>query len=182
MEVKFEKLKLDGAVLITPPVYPDDRGFFLERFREQWFKDQGIDVKFVQDNQSNSKKGALRGLHYNIAPHAQDKLVWVTQGEIFDVVVDIRKSSPTFGKYESVILSEKNKQMLFVPVGFAHGLQVLSDYADVHYKVSDYFDASCDKGVIWNDSEIRIDWPIKDPILSDKDKAHPLLKDAKNLF
>ena len=182
MEVKFEKLKLDGPVLITPPVYPDDRGFFLERFRDEWMSENGIDVKFVQDNQSQSKKGVIRGLHYNTAPRAQDKLVWVSRGEIFDVVVDLRKSSPSFGKWEAVELSEDNKQMLFIPIGFAHGLQVLSESADAHYKVSDYFDADCDKGIIWNDPQIRIDWPLDNPILSEKDRTHPLLKDAKNLF
>jgi len=182
MEAKFEKLNLEGLLLITPQVFEDERGFFLERFRDEWFEKQGIDVKFVQDNHSKSCKGVLRGLHYSIAPHSQGKLVWVAYGEIFDVAVDLRQNSPSFGRWESAILSADNKKMLFMPAGFAHGFQTLSETADVLYKISDYYYQEFDKGIRWNDPDIAIAWPIDKPIVSEKDKTHPVLKDAKDLF
>src|SRR3989338_5557787 len=177
--MEFKKLKIEGLVLIKPKVFADERGWFLERYVKAVFGENGISADFVQDNHSYSTRGVLRGLHFQAPPHSQAKLVWVTSGEIFDVAVDLRVGSPTFGKWEGVNLSAENKAMLFIPQGFAHGFQVLSDTADVLYKISDFYFPELDKGLRWNDSEIGIAWPLAEALVSDKDQKHPLLKNFK---
>jgi len=173
--MKVSQTKLDGVLLIEPTVHHDSRGRFFESYAKEKYRAVGIQEDFVQDNQSLSNKNVLRGLHYRIAPE-QSKLVRVVKGEVFDVVVDIRKSSPTFGKWQSFILSDTNHLQLYVPVGFAHGFCVLSDTMEFLYKVSEYYSGEKEKGLIWNDPDIGIDWPISDPILSDKDKSNPRLR------
>jgi len=178
--MKFEKLSIPGLYLLTLDSHLDERGFFLERHRDEWFRAQGIEVSFVQDNHSQSKKGVLRGLHFQSKPKEQDKLVWVVRGKIWDVAVDIRKDSKTFGKYEAVELSEENQQMFFIPKGFAHGFVTLSEKADVLYKTSEYYSKKNDKGLLWNDPEVGIKWPMENPIVSEKDSRLPSLKHAIN--
>jgi dTDP-4-dehydrorhamnose 3,5-epimerase len=173
-------MEISDVILIEPRVFPDDRGFFLETYKKSDFIKNGIDVDFIQDNHSMSVKGVLRGLHYQIHPDAQGKLIRCTRGEILDVAVDIRKSSPTFGKWVGTKLSSENMHMLYIPVGFAHGFVVLSETAEIMYKVcgGEYAPQS-DRGIIWNDPEIGIEWGIDEVILSDKDMKQPLLKDAE---
>jgi dTDP-4-dehydrorhamnose 3,5-epimerase len=173
--MKVSQTELDGVLLIEPTVHRDSRGRFFESYVKEKYREVGIQEDFVQDNQSLSNKNVLRGLHYRIAPE-QSKLVRVVKGEVFDVVVDIRKSSPTFGEWQSFILSDTNHLQLYVPVGFAHGFCVLSDTMEFSYKVSEYYSGEKEKGLIWNDPDIGIDWPISDPILSDKDKNNPRLR------
>ena len=170
--------------IIEPKVFGDERGFFLETFRTDWFKKECADVDFVQDNHSKSIKGVLRGLHYQIEPMAQGKLVRCIKGKIFDVAVDIRIGSPTFGKWIGVELSEENKLMLWIPKGFAHGFLTLSEEAEVVYKVSgSEYSPEHDRCIKWNDPDIGIKWPLDgEPILSEKDKNAPLLKDAEMNF
>lgn len=180
MPFEFERQEISDIVLIKPKVFDDNRGFFLESYKKSVFVQNGIDIDFNQDNHSKSSKGVLRGLHYQAKPFAQAKLVRCTKGRIYDVAVDIRKSSKTFGKYVKVELSEDNKHLLFIPEGFAHGFAVLSDEAEILYKVSGEYAPQADRGIIWNDSDINIDWGIDfNPILSDKDKQHPNLRDIK---
>jgi len=169
-------------MLVEAKSFLDDRGFFLETFKESAFNENGIDTRFVQDNFSHSIKGVLRGLHYQKNPKAQAKLVTVLRGEIFDVAVDIRKDSPTYGKWVSEILSEQNHKLLYIPEGFAHGYCVLSDEADIFYKVNHEYSPEQDSGFIWNDPEINIKWPMDKPIISEKDQKLPLLKNADNNF
>lgn len=162
--------KVDGAVIIEPKVFGDDRGFFLETFQAERYRELvGIDHEFVQDNHSRSSKGVLRGLHFQ-KTKPQGKLVRVVRGEVFDVVVDIRKGSPTFGAWAGVILSEENKKQLWVPPGLAHGFVTLSDTADFEYKCTDYYDPSDEGCLRWNDPHIGIEWPIDSPQLSEKDR------------
>ncbi|MFA6184884.1 MAG: dTDP-4-dehydrorhamnose 3,5-epimerase [Candidatus Shapirobacteria bacterium] len=177
--MNFIKTKIEGLIIIEPSVFPDDRGFFMESYNQKVFAENGINVQFVQDNHSQSTKGVLRGLHFQKPPFAQDKLVRCTRGEILDVAVDIRKNSPTFGQHETVILSEENKKMVFIPKGFAHAFLVLSDVADFQYKCSNFYNKESEGGLLWNDSEISIDWPVMDYILSDKDKLWPSLEELK---
>ena len=176
------KLSIPDVILVEAKSFPDDRGFFMETFKESEFKVNNIDTKFVQDNFSHSTKGTLRGLHYQKDPKAQAKLVTVLHGEIFDVGVDMRKNSPTFGKWVGEILSENNHRLLYVPEGFAHGFCVLSDTADVFYKVNNEYSPENDRGIIWNDPDVGVDWPIDNPVLSDKDQKQPSFKDADNDF
>lgn len=182
MAISVTKLDLPEVLLIEPKVFGDSRGFFLELYNKKEFSEHGIDVEFVQDNFSHSIKGVLRGLHYQALPMAQGKLVRCIKGEIFDVAVDIRKHSPNFGKWVSAILSEENHHQLYIPAGLAHGFCVLSDQADVLYKATDFYAPNLDRGILWNDPNIAIDWPIKEALVSDKDQKLPLLKDAKDLF
>ena len=182
MPFTFKKLKISDVILIEPKSFHDERGFFLENFKDSDFKNNGIDTKFVQDNYSYSIKGVLRGLHYQMNPKAQAKLVTTIKGEIFDVAVDIRQNSPTFGKWISEILSEENHNLLYVPEGFAHGFCVLSVEADVLYKVNQEYSPENEKGILWNDPEINISWPIEKPILHEKDSKLPVLKNADNNF
>ena len=174
--MKVSTTALEGVLLIEPRVFGDDRGFLFESYSRRTFEDHRIDVTFVQDNHSKSTKGVLRGLHYQ-ENNGQAKLVRVTQGEVFDVAVDIRKNSPTFGKWVGACLSGENHRQMFIPVGFAHGFCVLSDAAEFLYKCSDYYLPEDERGIIWNDPDIGIEWPIDDPILSEKDKKYPRLKD-----
>lgn len=174
---------LPGVLLLEPHVSADSRGFFMESYSRRVLEPLGIDYEFVQDNHSLSvEPGVLRGLHYQLPPKAQTKLVRATRGAIYDVAVDIRRSSPTFGHWVGVILSEYNKRQLLVPVGFAHGFCTLTANTEVQYKVDAYYSPDHDRGVRWNDPELGIDWPVAVPILSDKDKAHPLLTESLDLF
>lgn len=181
--MKITPLRLEGAVILEPKVHGDHRGFFMESYNEQLFKDNGIDIKFVQDNHSlSAEPGVIRGLHYQLNPKAQEKLVRVISGAIYDVIVDIRKKSPTFGQWVGVILSEHNKRQLLVPKGFAHGFCTLVPNTQVIYKVDEYYSPEHDRGIIWNDPVLNIDWPISEPILSDKDRTHPTLAKAEYNF
>jgi dTDP-4-dehydrorhamnose 3,5-epimerase len=182
MPFEFKSLEIPGLVVVRPQVFGDDRGFFFELYKQSDFERGGIKGHLVQDNYSRSAKGVLRGLHYQKAPKAQGKLVMCTQGSIFDVAVDIRKSSPSYGKWMSIELTAENRLMLFVPPGFAHGFQVLSNTADVMYKCTAEYSPADDRGIIWNDPDINIAWPLKDPVLSGKDRTHPLLREADNNF
>jgi dTDP-4-dehydrorhamnose 3,5-epimerase len=172
------KTKLHGVVIIEPKVFGDERGFFLETFHNDRYRDAGIDITFVQDNHSRSSEGVLRGLHFQ-RTKPQGKLVRVVRGEVFDVAVDIRKGSVTFGQWEGVILSEENKRQFYVPPGFAHGFVTLSKTADFEYKCSDYYDPSDEGAIRWNDPDIGIDWPVTLPKLSEKDEIAPLFKEFK---
>ena len=169
---------IEGLKVIEPAVFGDARGYFMETYNYNDFKEAGIDCEFVQDNQSSSTKGVLRGLHFQIN-YPQDKLVRVVNGEVFDVAVDLRKGSKTFGKWYGVVLSAENKKQFFIPKDFAHGFIVLSDEAEFCYKVTDFYHPNDEGGLMWNDPEIGVEWPMpegmteKDLILSDKDKVHP---------
>ena len=168
---------IEGLAVITPTVFGDERGYFYESYNQNDLKDAGIDVEFVQDNQSASKKGVLRGLHFQIH-YPQDKLVRVINGSVFDVAVDLRKGSKTYGKWFGVELTAENKKQFFIPKDFAHGFIVLSDYAEFCYKVTDFYHPNDEGGLIWNDKDIAVDWPMPegmgpdDLILSDKDKVN----------
>ncbi len=179
--MKVTKTALEGVLLLEPQVFGDDRGWFMEAFNASKFAAAtGCAKTFVQDNQSRSAKGVLRGLHYQLGSHPQDKLVRVLSGEIFDVAVDIRRGSPTFGQWVGETLSAENKRQLWVPVGFAHGFVVTSDSAEVLYKVTDVYDASGERSIRWDDPDIGIDWPLEGaPVLSGKDAVAPRLADAE---
>lgn len=175
--MKVIKTKLEGVVIIEPQVFFDDRGYFFESFSQQRFNEQVAPITFVQDNESKSSYGVLRGLHFQKPPFAQSKLVRVVKGKVLDVAVDLRKDSPTFGQHESVVLSEENKRQFFIPQGFAHGFAVLSEEAIFQYKCDNYYAPQSEGSVRWNDPTIAIDWqlPEKDIILSAKDEKAPLL-------
>lgn len=170
--------KLKGCMIIEPTIYYDERGFFYESYQQERYLKIGIKETFVQDNRSRSSKGVLRGLHFQ-KHHPQGKLVTITAGAVLDVAVDLRPNSPTFGEYESVLLTEENKLQFYIPPGFAHGFCVLSDLADFEYKCTDYYNPNDECGIIWNDPTVAINWPIKNPILSNKDLQQPLLKDIE---
>ncbi|MGB2375144.1 MAG: dTDP-4-dehydrorhamnose 3,5-epimerase [Porticoccaceae bacterium] len=170
--------KLANCVIIEPKVYGDDRGFFLETFQAERYTTAGITLPFVQDNHSRSSKGVLRGLHFQ-KTKPQGKLVRVVRGEVYDVAVDIRLGSPTYGRWEAVVLSEDNKKQFWVPPGFAHGFVVISDSADFEYKCTDYYDPSDEGSLLWSDPDLNIPWPIDNPILSEKDARAPLLANLK---
>lgn len=176
---------IPDVLLVEPKVLGDDRGYFMETFRQDFFlKATGYPVVFIQDNESRSTKGVLRGLHYQLAPAAQSKLVRVIQGEVFDVAVDIRKGSPTYGKYVGVVLSGENKKQLFIPRGFAHGFVVLSDEAIFSYKVDNYYSPENDCGIAFDDPDINIDWqlPLEHLKLSHKDMCQPKLENLTKVF
>ncbi|MCI1778010.1 MAG: dTDP-4-dehydrorhamnose 3,5-epimerase [Paenibacillus lautus] len=176
-------LKLTDAFVLEPVVHGDHRGFFMESYNDSLFKQHGITYNFIQDNQSlSAEAGVLRGLHYQLNPKAQTKLIRVLTGAIYDVILDIRKSSPTFGQWVGVILSEHNHRQLLVPKGFAHGFCTLVPNTQVLYKVDEYYSPENDRGILWNDPALGIDWPTSNPTLSDKDQRHPLLKDAEMNF
>lgn len=177
--MKIIKTKLQDCLIIKPKVFGDDRGFFLEGYREDRYFDAGIKERFVQDNRSRSSQNVLRGLHFQ-KTKPQGKLVTVTDGEVFDVAVDLRPESDTFGQYEAVILTGENKLQFYVPPGFAHGFCVLSESADFQYKCTDYYDPSDESGLLWNDPVINIKWPVINPLLSEKDKVQPLLSDIED--
>lgn len=177
------RTKLEGVLIIEPTFFGDNRGFFMESYNDQKLKEGGIDYTFVQDNHSLSvEPGVLRGLHYQLNPKAQTKLLRVISGSIYDVVVDIRKNSPTFGEWVGVILSAANKRQLLVPKGFAHGFCTIGSNTEVLYKVDEYYSPENDRGIAWNDPDLAIDWPTIKPILSEKDAKHPRLKDAEINF
>jgi dTDP-4-dehydrorhamnose 3,5-epimerase len=169
--------KIPDVLLMEPRVFSDSRGFFLETYNARTFSGLGLDLHFVQDNQSHSNKGVLRGLHYQVE-QAQGKLVRVLQGEIFDVAVDLRTASPTFGKWVGVLLSSTTHRMIWIPKGFAHGFYTISETADVLYKVTDFYAPKHERTLIWNDSDVGVDWPLTgEPLLSDKDRAGGRLRD-----
>ena len=182
MSFTFKRLSIPDVILVEPQSFSDDRGFFFESFKESDFFLNGIDKKFVQDNFSHSVNGVIRGLHFQKAPKAQAKLVTVLKGKIFDVAVDIRKNSPTYGKWVSEILSGDTHNLLYVPEGFAHGFCVISDEADVLYKVSNEYSQEHERSIIWNDPKLDIQWPIKKPIISNKDNKLSLLENLDNDF
>jgi len=182
MPFTFKRLDIPGVILVDAKAFSDDRGVFLETFKESAFTSNGIDTRFVQDNFSHSVKGVLRGLHYQKNPKAQAKLVTALSGKIFDVAVDIRKNSPTYGNWVGEILSENNHRLLYIPEGFAHGFCVISETADVLYKVSQEYSPDDEKGILWNDPKINIAWPIDKPIIHEKDSQLPILENADNNF
>ena len=182
MGFKFKRLEIEEVILIEPQVFKDERGYFLETLKKSAFQEMGIDCSFPQANHSRSTKGVLRGLHFQNPPKAQAKLVRVTSGEILDVAVDIRKSSPTYGKYVSAILSETNHHMLYIPEGFAHGFCVLSEKVDLLYSCSAEYAPETESGIIWNDTDINIEWPITNPIISEKDSVLKTLKNNESQF
>jgi dTDP-4-dehydrorhamnose 3,5-epimerase len=177
LSIKYTETDLPGVLLIDPRVFKDSRGFFMETFHQKKYAEVGIDYAFIQDNYSHSTRGTLRGLHYQLE-HPQGKLVYVITGEIYDVAVDIRRGSPGFGKWVGQYLSDKNRRQIFVPEGFAHGFCVLSETADVIYKTTDLYNPDDEYGVLWSDPTIGIDWPVEVPVVSDKDKQFPGLKEA----
>jgi dTDP-4-dehydrorhamnose 3,5-epimerase len=178
MPFTFNELDIEGLIIIEPKVFHDERGFFLESYKEEEFRQKGLNLKFVQDNHSRSKKGVIRGLHYQLNPKAQGKLVRVVKGRVFDVAVDIRQSSPTFLKWVGLELNEENNLMLYIP-GFAHGFAALTDDVHLLYKCTEDYSKECERGIIWNDPDIAVKWGIPNPIVSDKDKLLPRLKDAE---
>ena len=178
----FTKTDIEGVYIIEPKMFGDNRGYFMETYNENDFKAAGLDYVFVQDNQSKSKAGVLRGLHFQIK-HPQAKLVRVLEGEVFDVAVDLRKGSKTYGKWTGVVLSEENKKQFLIPRGFAHGFVVLSESATFAYKCDDFYHPEDEGGIMWNDPEIGIEWPYKgEVLLSEKDKMHKALKESKMEF
>jgi dTDP-4-dehydrorhamnose 3,5-epimerase len=181
--MKFIETQLSGAFVIEPKIFKDQRGFFTETYNRRVFENYGFEIDFVQDNHSFSKdKGVLRGFHFQKHPFAQTKLVRTIRGKVYDVIVDLRKSSSTFGKWIGVELSEENMKMLLVPKGFAHAFCTLEPDSVVHYKVDYFYNPQSESGIIWNDPELDINWPFKDILLSDKDKLLPLMKEIEDLF
>ena len=178
MPFSFIKTEIDGLVIIEPRVFDDERGFFLESYKKSDFAKNGIEVDFMQDNHSYSTKGVLRGLHFQKNPAAQAKLVRVIKGAVWDVAVDIRQNSQTFKKWLAVELSEDNKKMFYMPGGFAHGFLALTDEVHLMYKCSNEYSPQYDAGIIWNDPELGIKWPVDKPLLSEKDTKLPLFKNA----
>ncbi|HLX11627.1 MAG TPA: dTDP-4-dehydrorhamnose 3,5-epimerase [Bacteroidota bacterium] len=178
MGFSFSRLSIPDVILIAPELKGDSRGFFIETYKLSEFQSHGIPVAFVQDNHSRSTRNVLRGLHYQNAPKAQGKLVRCIRGTIYDVCVDIRKKSPTYGRWVGQELSEENRLMLYMPPGFAHGFVVTSEFAEVSYKCTEEYSPEHDKGILWNDPDIGIDWKCASPVLSAKDMGHPRLKDA----
>jgi dTDP-4-dehydrorhamnose 3,5-epimerase len=181
MPFKFINLEISGLLLVEPRLFPDERGFFLESYKESEFKRGGIPYRFVQDNHSQSKKNVLRGLHFQRQPRAQGKLVRVIQGNVWDVMVDLRKNSPTYKRWLGIEVSEENNRMLFIPPGFAHGFVALSEEAHLLYKCTEEYDPVLDAGIRWNDPEIGVEWPVQDPIISDKDKSLPFLRELESI-
>lgn len=182
MSFVFDKLTIPDVMSITPHIFHDERGYFFENFNHSIFKHNQIIDNFVQENFSQSRKNVIRGLHFQKNPKAQAKLVTVVSGEIFDVAVDLRNNSPTYGKWTSEILSKNNHKTLYVPEGFAHGFCVLSDEATVIYKINQNYSPEHESGIIWNDPELNISWPVSEPILSKKDQNLPLLKNQDSGF
>jgi len=172
--MKFEELNLKDLILITPQVFGDERGFFLETYNKEAFKKEGLDIEFIQDNHSCSTAGVIRGLHFQLPPFTQGKLVRATKGSILDVVVDLRKTSSTYKGVAKILLDDKKKQMLYVPVGFAHGFVSLEN-CEVQYKCTNLYNKSSESGIRWDDPDLKIEWGIKDPIVSEKDMQLPYL-------
>ena len=183
MTFTFTQVKSpEGLIVITPYVFNDERGFFMETFRADEFEKVGIKEEFIQDNQSRSGRGVIRGLHFQVDPHEQSKLVRCIRGEVFDVAVDMRKKSDSFGKWFGVVLSEENKKMLYIPKGFAHGYSTLSEEAEVTYKVDEFYSKDDERGIVYNDPKIAVDWRVASPIVSTKDKALPKFDGEEEYF
>ena len=182
MPFSFTRTRIPEVILIEPRVFSDDRGFFTETYKLSEFSAHGITETFVQCNMSRSSKGILRGLHYQKYPKSQSKLVWAVAGEIYDVVVDLRRSSPTCGRWTAETLSAENKRILYVPAGFAHGFCVTSEIAEIVYMATEEYAPTLEAGVLWNDPTLQIHWPIAEPQLSDRDKGWPRLRDADHNF
>ena len=176
------KTSIEGLLIIKPDVFKDERGYFFESYNKERFAKEGLTMDFVQDNESKSSKGVLRGLHFQKPPYAQGKLVRVVKGSVMDVAVDLRKSSPTYGKWESVVLSEDNKLQFWIPEGFAHGFVTLEDNTIFNYKCTNIYNKESEGSLLWNDPDINIDWNIENPILSEKDKVSPLFKNFETPF
>jgi dTDP-4-dehydrorhamnose 3,5-epimerase len=173
--MKITETRLSGLIILEPRVFHDNRGYFFEVFQQQRYAEYGL-TSFVQDNVSRSKRGVLRGLHYQL-PKAQGKLVWVTRGAVWDVAVDIRRGSPTFGKWFGITLNDENHMQMYIPPGFAHGFCVLSEEADFYYKCTDFYSPADEQGIAWNDATLNIPWPIQNPILAPKDEHYPSLNE-----
>jgi dTDP-4-dehydrorhamnose 3,5-epimerase len=182
MPFRFNRTALPEAVVIDPRVFADERGFFLEAYKRSDFAAAGITETFVQANRSRSVQGILRGLHYQKNPMAQAKLVWVSSGIVYDAIVDLRRHGPTYGRWIAEILSAENKKMLYVPVGFAHGFCVLSAEAEVEYLTSEEYEPSLEAGILWNDPDLQIAWPVDNPCLSDRDRRWPGFNSADHNF
>jgi len=182
MSFTFEPLRIREVLAIRPTRHLDDRGYFAEVYRSSAFEDAGLLAPFVQDNVTRSQRGVLRGLHYQLPPKAQGKLIGVVNGRIFDVAVDLRRGGPTYGKWVSRTLDVESGEMLWIPPGFAHGYLVMSDTADVSYKVTAEYAPDLDRGIRWDDPTLGIQWPLDDPILSDRDRRHPTFAKADNTF
>lgn len=180
--MNFVKTEIEGLVIIEPKIFKDDRGYFFESYNEKVFSENGINTKFVQDNQSSSQKDVLRGLHFQNPPYAQEKLVSVIKGSVLDVVVDIRRNSPTYGEYLAIVLSEENKKMFYIPEGFAHGFLTLEENTIFTYKCSNFYNKNSEDAILWNDEDINIDWRVANPILSEKDKDAQKFSQFKSLF
>ena len=176
------KTSIEGLLIIKPDVFKDERGYFFESYNKERFTKEGLTMNFVQDNESKSSKGVLRGLHFQKPPYAQGKLVRVVKGSVMDVAVDLRKDSPTYGKWESVVLSEDNKLQFWIPEGFAHGFVTLEDDTIFNYKCTNVYNKESEGSLLWNDPDINIDWNIENPILSEKDKVSPLFKNFEPPF
>ena len=176
------KTSIEGLLIIKPDVFKDERGYFFESYNKERFTKEGLTMNFVQDNESKSSKGVLRGLHFQKPPYAQGKLVRVVKGSVMDVAVDLRKDSPTYGKWESVVLSEDNKLLFWIPEGFAHGFVTLEDDTIFNYKCTNVYNKESEGSLLWNDPDINIDWNIENPILSEKDKVSPLFKNFETPF
>jgi dTDP-4-dehydrorhamnose 3,5-epimerase len=176
------KTSIDGLLIIKPDVFKDERGYFFESYNKERFAKAGLNMDFVQDNESKSDKGVLRGLHFQKPPYAQGKLVRVIKGSVMDVAVDLRKESPTYGKWESVVLTEENKLQFWIPEGFAHGFVALEDNTIFNYKCTNVYNKESEGSILWNDPDINISWNIDNPILSEKDKISPLFKNFETPF
>lgn len=181
MAIKIQKLDIPEILLVEAPAFEDERGYFMETFKQSDFAKAGLPENFVQDNFSYSQKNVLRGLHYQLPPFAQGKLVRVVDGVIWDVAVDVRQSSPTFKKWVAYELSDKNRKAFYIPPGFAHGFVVLSETAKVYYKTTAEYNKESERGVVWNDPQLNIGWPVQNPVLSDKDKGYPNIANLEAL-
>jgi dTDP-4-dehydrorhamnose 3,5-epimerase len=180
--MKLKKTSIEGLLLIEPKIWKDDRGYFFESFRKDIFEKEGLNIDFIQDNQSLSHKGTVRGLHFQNLPYEQGKLVRVIKGKVLDVVVDIRKNSPTYGQKYSIELSEENQLQLWIPPGFAHGFSTLEDHTIFCYKCTNYYHKASEGGLRWNDPSLNIDWKVSTPIVSEKDSSLPLFRDFNSMF
>jgi len=180
--MQFDPLSLKGAFVITPPVFQDERGYFSVTYQDTAFAEHGLSTAWVQDNQSFSKYGVIRGFHFQRPPHTEAKLVRVLQGEIMDVIVDLRKGSPTYGKWEQVNLNTENRRMVYVPRGFGHAFCVLSENAVVSYKVDNHYAPQAGAGIVWNDPTLNVPWPVETPILSEKDQALSVFTEFETPF
>ena len=180
--IKVTKTEIEGLLIIEPDIFGDVRGYFLESYRKKSYSDLGVEAEFVQDNISKSQKGTIRGLHYQVGDNVQGKLCQVISGKVLDIALDIRFESPTFGKYFSITLSEKNKKQLWIPPGFAHGFSVLSEESIFSYKCTEYYSKKDERSILYNDPDLNIDWKVDIPLVSEKDLRAKLFKDIEKDF